>query len=128
MTAPLKFAAEPRGACYYGIDIAEDGALVVAQRVNGRPATAMRYPAGAAGVSALRDRIASNPARPRVCIRSSSAAALALAMGLAPLSCVEVTLVAPRTIDASARAGRGSAPMNPDERAQRLADLAARLV
>lgn len=128
MTAPLKTAAEPQLVCCYGIDIADDGALVVARRMNGQPAAATRYPAGAAGVSALLEHIGRNPTRPRVCIRSSGAAALAVAMGLAPLSCVEVTLVAPRAIEASANPGRGSAPVNPEERALRLADLAARLV
>lgn len=112
----------------YGVDISEDGTLVVAERMNGKPAAATRYPAGAAGVSALRERIESDPARPRVCIRSCSAAALAIALGLTALPRAEVMLVAPRVIESSARAGREPAPTNPEERALRLARMAERLI
>jgi hypothetical protein len=128
MTAPLKIAAEPRGECCYGIDIADDGALVVAQRLGGHPGPATRYPAGVAGVSALREHISSQPARPRICIRSCGATGLGIALDLAPLERAEVTLVAPRTIEAAGGAGRELAELDPEERARRLAQLAERLV
>lgn len=128
MTAPLKIAAEPRGECCYGIDIADDGALVVAQRLGGHPGPATRYPAGVAGVSALREHISSQPARPRICIRSWGAEGVDLALGLAPLNRAEVTLVASRTIEPSGGAERQFANMGPEERAQRLARLAERLI
>ena len=128
MTTPLKHAASRRDECCYGIDIDDDGALVVALRSSGHPGPATRYPAGVAGVSALREHISSQPARPRICIRSCGAAGVGLALGLAPLDRAEVTLVAPRTIEASGGAGRELADMGPEERAQRLARLAERLV
>jgi hypothetical protein len=124
----MKTVAEPPGERCFGIDIAEDGALVVAERLNGKTATTSRFPSGTAGMSALRDHIGTHPSRPRICIRSCGAAALAIAMGLAPLPRAEVTLVAPRAIEASSRAGREPALAGPEERAQRLAHLAARLV
>ena len=119
--------SDPPGERCYGIDIAEDGALVVAEHANGKTGTATRYPAGEAGVSAVREHIGRDAARPRICIRSCGAAALALALGLAPLPRVEVTIVAPRVIEASSRAGREPALAGPEERAQRLARLAERL-
>jgi len=111
----------------YGIDLGDDGTLVVAERVNKMPVTTIHYPAGAAGVSALRERLEGDPARPSVCIRSCGAAAMAVAMSLATLPVGEVTLIAPRVIEASSRPGREATPANPDDRAQRLAYLAERL-
>jgi len=111
----------------YGIDVAEDGTLMVAERLNRKPVTTARYPGGAAGVSALRERIERDPARPSVCIRSCGAAALAIAMSLAALPSGEVTLVAPRAIEVATRTSRETAPASPEDRAQRLARLAERL-
>jgi transposase len=128
MTAPVRFAAGRRDECCYGIDIADDGALIVAQRLGGQAGPATRYPAGVAGVFALREHISSQPARPRICIRSCGGTGVGLALGLAPLDRAEVILVAPRTIEASRGAGREVTDMDPEERAQRLAQLAERLV
>ncbi len=119
---------EPPGERCYGIDIAEDGALVLAEYSNGRCGDATRYPAGAEGVSAVREHIGREAAQPRICIRACGAVALGVALGLAPLPRVEVTLLAPRVIEASARAGREAMPGGPEERAQWLARLAKRLV
>jgi hypothetical protein len=124
MTVPARFAAVRRDEPCYGVDVADDGALVVAKRMDGQAAAPTRFPAGAAGVAVLREHIASGPERRRVCIGSSSAAALAIAMGLAPLPRVEVMLVRTRAIGADSR----SASASPEERAQRLARLAARWV
>ena len=124
----MKQATSRREECCYGIDIADDGALVVARRLSGHSDPATRFPGGAAGVSALREHISSQPARPRICIGSCTAAGVGLALGLAPLDRAEVTLVAPRTIEASGGAGRQFADMDPEERAQRLARLAERLI
>lgn len=113
---------------YFGVDVAEDGALVVAERHQGRPAQApARYPAGAAGIAALRRDIAGSAAHPHVCIRSHGAVALSLAAALMALPGSEVTLVAPRAIEVSGRTGRDTPPANPEERAARLARLAERL-
>lgn len=101
--------------------------MVVAERVNKISVTTVHYPAGAAGVSALRERLGRDSARPSVCIRFCGAAAMAIAMSLATLPVGEVTLIAPRMIEASSRAGREATPTNPDDRAQRLAYLAERL-
>jgi hypothetical protein len=111
----------------YGIDVAEDGTLVVAARLNKVPVATVRYPAGEAGVFAVRERIGRAAARRSVCIRSCGSAALAIALGLAALPTGEVTLVAPRTIEVAARASRETAPASPEDRAQRLARLAERL-
>jgi hypothetical protein len=124
----MEITSEPPAERCYGIDIAEDGALVVAERANGRTGNPVRYPAGEAGVSAVREYIGRDAARPRICVRSCGAAALGIALGLAPLHRVEVTIVAPHVIEASARAGRESGPLGPEERARRLARLAERLV
>jgi hypothetical protein len=128
MTTLRKAAARGREECCYGVDIAEDGTLVVVQRMGGRPLVATRHPAGPTGLSALREQIGGNPARPRVCIRSSGAAALALAIGLMPLARAEITLVAPRAIEVSRGADGPSAQARAVERARLLADLASRLV
>jgi hypothetical protein len=113
------------GEHYYGVDVADDGDLVIAERMNGKRTAASRYPAGAAGVSALREHIAHDRSWSHVCIRSCGAAALATALGLTALPHVEVTLVTPGAIESRLRAGRDSA--SPEERAQRLARLAERL-
>jgi hypothetical protein len=114
------------GERYYGVDIAVDGALVVASRPAGS-ASATRYPAGTAGVSALRHSIASESAHPHVCICSRGAIALSLAAALMALPGIEVTLVAPHAVAAPAHAGRPAAPATPEEGALRLARLAERL-
>jgi threonine aldolase len=115
------------GEHYYGVDIADDGALVIAERMNGKCSVASRYPAGETGVSALREHIAHDHSRSHVCIRACGAAALATATGLIALPRVEVTLVTPHAIESQLRAGRDSAFASPEERAQRLARLAERL-
>lgn len=118
---------EPPDRRCYGIDLAEDGTMIVAERVNKIPVTTVHYPAGAAGVSALHERLGRGTARPNVCIRSCGAATMAIAMSLATLPVGEVTLIAPRVIEASSRPGREATPANLEERAQRLAYLAERL-
>lgn len=112
---------------WYGVDIAEDGALVVAARPAGSAACAVRYPAGTAGVTALSQYIAQESAHPHVCIRSRGAIALTLAAALIALPGAEVTLVAPHAIERDVRGGRQIAAEDPEERAQRLARLAERL-
>ena len=122
-----RHSKSPTSRCY-GIDVAEDGTLVVAERLNRAAVQTVHYPAGAAGVSALHERIGRGPARPSVCIRSCGAAAMAIAMSLATLPIGEVTLVAPRAIETITRTGRETAPSSPEDRAQRLARLAERLL
>jgi hypothetical protein len=112
---------------YYGVDIAEDGALVVAARPSGSSTAATRYAAGMAGVTALSKQIAQESAHPHVCIHSRGAMALTLAAALIALPGSEVTLVAPHAIEAAARTGRAAAPATPEEGALRLARLAERL-
>ena len=111
---------------YYGVDIAADGALVVAARPSGGKA-ATRFPAGAAGVSALSRSIASESAHPHVCICSRGAIALSLATALMALPGIEVTLVAPHAIAHAVQVGRAATPATPEEGALRLARLAERL-
>jgi hypothetical protein len=123
----MKTRSESPDRWCYGIDVAEDGALVVAERLNKVPVTTVRYPAGEAGVAAVRERIGRATARPSVCVRSCGAAAMAIAMGLAALPSGEVTLVAPRAIEVATRSSREIAPASPEDRAQRLARLAERL-
>ncbi|MBI3373868.1 MAG: hypothetical protein HY017_19250 [Betaproteobacteria bacterium] len=79
----MKTTLQSVGERYYGVDVAEDGALVVAARPN--EATAVRYPSGAAGVAALSERIARESAHPHICIRSCGAVALALATAMIAL-------------------------------------------
>jgi hypothetical protein len=38
------------GEHYYGVDIADNGALMIAERMNGKRTVAARYPAGEMGV------------------------------------------------------------------------------
>ena len=122
-------SATPQSAAerYYGVDIAEDGALVVAARPAGSSAAATRYAAGMAGVTALSKQIAQESAHPHVCIRSCGAIALTLAAALLALPGAEVTIVAPHAIEHVVRSGQPIAPDRPEERAQRLARLAERL-
>jgi hypothetical protein len=104
---------------YYGVDIAADGALVVATRpAGGGPAA--HYPAGAQGVTALSRAIARESAHPHVCICSRGGVALTLAIALMALPGSEVTLVRPHAI-------APAAPATPEEGALRLARLAERL-
>ena len=123
----MESPSDPSPDPCYGIDIAEDGAVVVAERLNGRPAAASRYAAGERGVLALREHISRHPARPRVCIRSCGAAALAVALGLAALPGGEIMLVSPRAIESTGRTGREATAATTEERAQRLAHLAGHL-
>ena len=123
----MESPSDPSPDPCYGIDIADDGAVVVAERLNGKPPAVSRYAAGEPGVLALRKHISRNPARPRLCIRSCGAAALAVAMGLAALPGGEIMLVASRAIESTGRAGRETATATPEERAQQLAHLAGHL-
>jgi len=117
----------PAGERWYGVDIAEDGALVVAARPAGRATPIARYAAGAAGVTALSRQIALESAHPHICIRSGGAAALGLSLALTALPGAEVTLVAPHAIERSVRSEQGVRANQPEERAQRLARLAERM-
>jgi hypothetical protein len=112
---------------YYGVDIAEDGALVVAARPTGSSTAATRYAAGMAGVTALSKQIAQESPHPHVCIHSRGAMALTLAAALIALPGAEVTLIAPHAIERVVRGAQQLAPDQPEERAQRLARLAERL-
>jgi hypothetical protein len=123
----MRTSVDSHGEHYYGVDIADDGALVIAERMDGKRAVASRYPAGDTGVSALREHLAHDRSRSHVCIRACGTAALATAMGLTALPQVEVTLVTPGAIESPLRARRDAAPVSPEERAQRLARLAERL-
>ena len=111
---------------YIGVDVADDGALVIAERQDGRRAGTHHFPSGTAGVSALREHIAAQHSRPHICVRACGAAALAVATGLLSVPRVEVTLVTPKTIE-TRRAGAAVAPMTADERAEHLARRAERL-
>ena len=111
---------------YIGVDVADDGGLVIAERQDGRRAGTHHFPSGSAGVEALREHIAAQHARPHVCVRACGAAALAVATGLLTVPQVEVTLISPRTIEWR-RTGADAAPMNADERAEHLARRAERL-
>jgi hypothetical protein len=111
---------------YFGVEIADDGGLVVAERQDGRRACVARYPSGPTGVTALRDHIADLPSRPHVCIQACGGAALAVAVGLMSVPLVEVTMIAPRAIEAR-RAGVELVSMEPEARAERLAQRAERL-
>jgi hypothetical protein len=120
----MRTVSGPHPERYYGVDIAEDGTLVVAERPGGHRAPAARYPAGSAGALALRNHIAGETVHSHVCIRSDGSAALALASALIPLPGSEVTIVASHAI---ASRGFESVPPNAEERARRLAELAERL-
>ena len=111
---------------YFGVDVTEDGALVVAERQDGRRAGTARYPAGAAGVSELRDHICGLQSRPHVCIRACGGAALAVAVGLMSVPRVEVTMVAPRALEMR-RAGVEPTTAEAEGRAERLAQRAEHL-
>jgi len=125
--APVKLAQRPANERYYGVDIAEDGALVVAARPAGRAAPVVRYPAGAAGVNALSKQIALESGHPHVCIRSRGAIALSLSMALIALPGAEVTLVAPHAIEQTVARDQNVKANQSEERAQRLARLAERM-
>jgi hypothetical protein len=112
---------------YYGVEFAEDGALVVADRSNGHQAAAARYPGGQAGASALRERISRETDHPHICIRAHNGAALALATALMSLPGSEVTIIASRAIEPAIKSGREAPAIDAEERARRLARLAERL-
>jgi hypothetical protein len=102
------------GERYFGVDI-DAGAIVVAERAEGRSLGASSYPAGPEGVEAVRSRIAANSAHPHVCIRSSGGLAMTLAVALMAVKGIEVTMVSPQTVQ------------QPGARAEQLARLAERL-
>jgi hypothetical protein len=106
------------GETYFGVEIAPDGTLVVAERVNGKPLRLSEFPAGERGATALRSHIEEEHAHPQVCIKACGAAALALATALIPVPGIGVTLVAPKTLQA---------PADAQGRAVHLARLAERL-
>jgi hypothetical protein len=126
MRSAVKNASDTYPSPCYGIDIADDGAVVVAEQVNGQPATASRYAAGDPGVLAISEHIARRSPRPRICIRSCGAAAFAVALGLAALPGGEIMLVAPAAMQSAARASR-EPTATPEERARQLARLAGHL-
>ena len=110
----------------YGIDVAEDGVLVLAEGFGDGPAGATRFSTDEAGIAAMRRYIGRDATRLRVCVRSFGAAAVGVALGLATLP-AEVTIVAPRAIETLQRPGRETAVLTPEESAQRLAKLAERM-
>jgi hypothetical protein len=76
--------------CYVGIDTALDGSLVMAERRPRGPTEVRRFPSSAAGLAAVRSRVARAVA-PRVCVAAGTAGlAVALALGAVPR--VEVML------------------------------------
>ena len=111
----------------FGIDVADDGSVVVAERHSHDSEAAVRHAGGESGMCALREHIGRHGARPRVCILSSGAAALAVALGLAGLPGGEIMLVAPLAIQTAGRSGREPAPATPEGRARELARLAGHL-
>ena len=115
--------AEQTSERYFGVDVGDDGALVVAERQDGRRAGVTKYPCGTAGVSALRDHICGFQSRPHVCIRACGGAALAVAVGLMSVPKVEVTMVAPRALEMR-RTGVEATAAEPEARAERLAQRA----
>jgi len=123
----MDHAVAPAPDCRYGVDISDDGSLVVAEIVNGRPVPPCRYAAGADGIHALRERIARRSARRRVCIRCRGAAAFEVALNLATFPDGEIMLVAPRAFEAEEHVSLDAPPATPEQRAIRLASRAGRL-
>jgi len=115
-----------RAERYFGVEVTDDGALVVAERQDGRRAGAERYPSGTAGISALRDHICGFHSRPHVCIHACGSSALAVAVGLMSVPLVEVTMVSPRAIGPH-QIGGEPVSMEPEARAERLARRAEKL-
>jgi len=111
---------------YFGVEVTDDGALVVAERQDGRRAGAERYPSGAAGIRALRDHICGFHSRPHVCIHACGSSALAVAVGLMSVPAVEVTMISPRVVEAR-HTGAEPVSMEPEARAERLARRAEQL-
>jgi hypothetical protein len=111
---------------YIGVDFGDDGSLVVAERQDGRGAGTQHYPAGSAGIAALRAHISAQPGHPHVCVRACGAAALAVMVALVALPDIEVTLISPRALE-SGRPGVPAATLDADQRAERLARRAERL-
>ena len=108
------------GEQYFGVEITPDGKLIVAERSNGGALPPKSFPAGDSGARALREHIEGECGHPHVCIKACGAAALALAAALVPVPGVEVTLVAPRSLQDRPAASA-------EEVAVRLARLAERL-
>jgi hypothetical protein len=121
MKRAFKTSIQRRGETYFGVDIALDGRLVVAERMNGRRIGVTEFPAGRPGAEALRNHIEHEGAHPHVCIKACGGAALGLAIALMPVPGIGVTLVAPHALQGAA------ANDVPAERAERLARLAERL-
>lgn len=111
---------------YVGVDFGDDGSLVVAERQDGCRAGRHRYGPGPDGIRALRAHLAERPACWHVCVRACGAAALAVVAGLLAVPRVDVTLVAPRSLEMR-RPGDVPEALDADERAERLARRAERL-
>ena len=109
------------GERYFGVEIAPDGRIVVAERIPGRVSQSLEFPSGSAGAQALRRHIERESSHPHVCIAACGAAALNLASTLIPAPGMEVTIVRGAAIQQAAPAH------SPEERAARLARLAERL-
>ena len=97
----MKTSIRLNGETYFGVEIAEDGSLIVAERANGKPVRLSQFPAGEQGAKALRSHIEEEHAHPHVCIKACGAAALALATALIPVPGIGVTLVAPQAVKSS---------------------------
>jgi hypothetical protein len=116
-----KTSIRRNGETYFGIEIAPDGTLVVAERLNGKPARLSNFPAGERGARALRSHIEQEHAHAHVCIKACGAAALAVATALIPVQGIGVTIVAPRAFD------KAPVSATPEENAKHLARLAERI-
>ena len=112
---------------YFGIDLNNDGDVVVAEDIDGSPRVTARYRADHAGISALRRHIGTGRSHRRICVRCADASGLDLGLQLIPISSAEVMFVAPHALQTQ---GVRTAPplATAEERAQRLAVMARRML
>ncbi len=78
--------------CFFGVDVAPDGAPIVARHVNGGAPVIARYAPDAASYQAVQDSIRFGGPRPHVCIRSCDAT-LPLAQALTGVRGIRITMV-----------------------------------
>ena len=113
---------------YYGIDLNTEGDVVVAEDVDGQPRVTGRYSADDDGISALRRHIGAGRSRRRICVRCGGASALNLGLQLIPISRAEVMFVAAHALQPHGRRTTAPALATAEQRAQRLAVMARRML
>lgn len=112
----------------YGIDIGPRAEVVVAEEIDGEARVTGRYRADDSGLSALQQHMGAGVAHRRICIRTGGALALSIGLSLTALPAAEVMFVAPTALQMRGAIAAADGPCTLEQRAERLAVMARRMI